>query len=96
MNPDIFIIRDIFRTLEYSKVRRYLDTCQIYCKKWDLLGKKFHAIIIFAGRFSLNHIRCLAEFQMSLCIYKCYLACTVVLGSVSGISDIFEHYSKAR
>ena len=31
-NPDIFITRGIFTTLEYSKVRRYLDTCQTYCK----------------------------------------------------------------
>ena len=29
---------------------------------------------------------------MRLCIYKCYLACTVILGSVS---DIFENYSRA-
>ena len=30
-NPDIFIIRGIFGTLEYSKIRRYLHACQIYC-----------------------------------------------------------------
>ena len=27
-NPGIFIIRDIFKTLKYSKVRRYLHPCQ--------------------------------------------------------------------
>ena len=31
-NPDIFIIRGILRILEYSKVRRYFDLCQTYCK----------------------------------------------------------------
>ena len=85
MNPDVFIIRDIFRTLDYSEVPRYLDTCQTYCK---VLGKKFQAMIIFAGRSFLDHFGCLAEFQMRLCIYKCYFGCTVFLGSVSGI---FRH-----
>ena len=27
--PNIFIICGIFRNLEYSKIRRYLDPCQI-------------------------------------------------------------------
>ena len=55
---------------------------------YKVLGKKFQAMIISAGRYFLGHFRCLAEFQMHLCIYKCYLACTVILGSVSGI---FRH-----
>ena len=58
-NPDMFIIRGIFRTLEYSKVRRYLDPCQSFCK---VFGKKFHAIITFAERSFLDHFRCLTGF----------------------------------
>ena len=42
--PDIFIIRGIFRTLAYSKVRRYLHPCQIFCsvfwKYFYNLGQK--------------------------------------------------------
>ena len=30
-NPGTFIIRGIFRTLEYSQVRRYLHSCQTNC-----------------------------------------------------------------
>ena len=30
-NPDTFVIRGIFRTLEYSKVRQYLHPCQTNC-----------------------------------------------------------------
>ena len=30
-NPDIFKIHGIFRTLDYSKVRRYLHSSQTYC-----------------------------------------------------------------
>ena len=84
-NPDIFIIRGIFRTLEYSVVRRDLNPCQTYC---EVFGKKFQAIIIFTRSSFLDHFRCLAGYYMRLCIYKCYLGCTVVLGSVSGI---FRH-----
>ena len=58
-NPDMFIIRGIFRTLEYSKVRRYLDPCQSFCKVFE---KKFHAIIAFAERSFLDHFRCLTGF----------------------------------
>ena len=82
MNPNIFIIRDIFRTLNYSKARGYLDPCQKYCKAF---WKKFRAMTIFAGRNFTDHFRCLAEFQMRLWIYKCYLVCTVILGSVSSV-----------
>ena len=52
VSSDIFLIRGIFRTLKYSNVGRYLDPCQTYCK---LFGKKFQAMIIFAGRFFLDH-----------------------------------------
>ena len=33
----------------------------------------------------LDHFRCLADIQIRLCIYKCNLVCTVILGSVSDI-----------
>ena len=46
-NPDTFMIRGIFRTLDYLKVRRYLDPCQTFCK---VFGKTFQAIITFAER----------------------------------------------
>ena len=59
VTSDIFLIRGIFRTLKYSNVGRYLDPCQTYCK---VFGKKFQAIIIFAGRSFLDHFRCLAGF----------------------------------
>ena len=49
---DIFLIRGIFRTLKYSNVGWYLDPCQTYRKAF---GKKFQAIIIFAGRSFLDH-----------------------------------------
>ena len=49
---DIFLIRGIFRTSKPSNVGRYLDHSPIYCK---VFGKTFQAIIIFAGRFFLNH-----------------------------------------
>ena len=52
VTSDIFLIRGIFRTLKHSNVGRYLDPCQTYCK---VFGKKFQAIIIFAGRSFLDH-----------------------------------------
>ena len=52
VTSDIFIIRGIFRTLRHSNVGRYLDPCQTYCKDF---GKKFQAIIIFAGRSFLDY-----------------------------------------
>ena len=48
----MFLIRGIFRTLKYTNVGRYLDPCQTYRK---VFGKKFQAIIIFAGRSFLDH-----------------------------------------
>ena len=44
--------------------------------------------LVFARSSFLDHFRCLAGFSIRLCIYKCYLACTVILGS---ISCIFRH-----
>ena len=52
MTRDKFLIRGIFRSLKYSNVGRYLDPCQTYRK---VFGKKFQAIIIFAGRSFLDH-----------------------------------------
>ena len=52
VTSDIFQARGIFRTLKYSNVGRYLDSCQTYRK---VFGKKFQAIIIFAGRSFLEH-----------------------------------------
>ena len=75
----------IFRTLKYLKVRRYLDPCQTYS---SVFGKQFQAIITFARSSSLDHFRCMAGFSIHLCISKYYLACTVILGFVSGI---FRH-----
>ena len=72
-NPDIF------------KSSTVLDPCQTYC---SALGKYFQAIIIFTRNSFLDLFRCLAGFSICLCIYKWYLACTVNLGSVSGI---FRH-----
>ena len=52
VTSDIFLVRGIFGTLKYSNAGRYLDPCQTYCK---VFGKKFQAIIIFAGRSFLDH-----------------------------------------
>ena len=52
MTSDIFLIRGILRTMKYSNVGRYLDSCQTYFKAF---GKKFQAIIIFAGRSCIDH-----------------------------------------
>ena len=52
VTSDIFLIRDIFRSLKYSTVGRYLDHCQTYRK---VFGKKSQAIIIFVGRSFLDH-----------------------------------------
>ena len=52
VTSDIFLIPDIFRTLKYSNVRRYLDPCQTYRKAF---GKMFQAITIFAGHSFLDH-----------------------------------------
>ena len=52
MTSDIFLIRGILRTMKYSNVGRYLDPCETYCK---VFGKKFQAIIMFAGRSLLDH-----------------------------------------
>ena len=72
----IFIIRGIIRTLEYSKVWQYLNPCKIFFNVFQKL--------VFAKLSFLDHFRCLAGFYICLCTYKCYLACTVILGSASG------------
>ena len=80
------MIRDIFKNpglFKSSTVFRYMSDIL-----YKVLGKKFQAMIISAGRYFLGHFRCLAEFQMHLCIYKCYIACIVILGSASAI---FRH-----
>ena len=45
-------------------------------------------IAIFAGCSFWDYFRCLAGFLIRLFIYKCYIACKVILGSVS---DIFRY-----
>ena len=90
--PGIFIIRGIFRTLEYSKVRRYLDSRQTYC---NIFGKQFQATIIFAGRSFLDHFRCLGD---SKCSYVSINATQLVQSFqvlFQAYSDIFENYSRA-
>ena len=51
-------------------------------------GKKLKV----ARGIGLSHFSCLAGFSICLCIYKCYLACAVVLGSASGtyIQAVFK------
>ena len=41
VTSDIFLIRDIFRTLKYSNDRRYLDPCQTYCKVLKVSGYNY-------------------------------------------------------
>ena len=53
-NPDIFIIRGIFRTLEYSKVRRYLHPCQIFVVSF---GNSSRLYLLFAKHSFLDHFR---------------------------------------
>ena len=56
-NPGIFVISWIFRTLEYSKVQRFLDPFQTY---FNIFWIK--AITIFAKRSFSDHFRCLTKF----------------------------------
>ena len=51
-------------------------------------GNRSRLQLLFAKRSFLYHFRSLAGFQILLCIHKCYLTCTVVLGSTS---DMFRH-----
>ena len=85
-NPDIFIIRGIFKNLEYSKCRRYLDPCQTlhwkivpgynyFCRM--LLLRLFQ--IFSTIRFWHNATQLVQLFQVLLQTY----------------SDIFEHCSRA-
>ena len=57
-NPSIFLIRGT-RTLEYSKVRQYLDPCQTYS---NVFQKKFQAIIILRNASS--------ETILDVCLFK--------------------------
>ena len=51
--------------------------------------------LFFANLFFLYHFRCVPAFWIPLCIYICYVTCTVILGSVSAIySSIFKHCSR--
>ena len=52
VTSDIFLIRGMLRALKYPNVGRYLYSCQTYC---EVFGKKFQAIIIFAGRSFLDN-----------------------------------------
>ena len=52
VTSDIFLIRGIFRTLNYSNFGQYSDPGQTYRK---VFGKKFQTINIFAGRYFLDH-----------------------------------------
>ena len=58
-NTGIFITCGIFRTLEHSKVRPYLDPCQTHC---SIFRKFFQFMIVFAGCSFLDYVRCLAGF----------------------------------
>ena len=70
-NPGLFKSSTVFRYMPYILHKA--------------LGKTFQAMIIFAGRSFLDHFRCSAEFSMRQCFHKCYLAGTVILGSISVI-----------
>ena len=92
MNPDIFIIRDIFRTLDYLKVLRYFDPYQRYFK---VLVKRFQTMI-FLQDAPFQTV--LDVWQNSKCAYISVNATQLVqLFQVlfQTYSDIFEHYSRA-
>ena len=76
--PRHFIIRGLFRTLKYSKVRRYLEI-------WKLVP----GYNCFCRTLILRlYLDVWQNSKYTPCIYKCYLAWTVILGSASGI---FRH-----
>ena len=90
-NPDILIIRGIFRTLEYSK----FDGTYIPVKYFAMsIGNSSRLSLIIAERSFLDHFWCLVGFwiSLSLCIYKCYATCKVVLDS-RAYSHIFKTVS---
>ena len=50
-NPNIFLMHGIFRTLEYSKVQRYLDPCQTYCKVFQFPGYNYFCMTLLPRPF---------------------------------------------
>ena len=92
-NPGIFIIRGIFTTLEYSKVRRYLHSCQIFC---DVFRKQFQAIISFllnAPSQTILDVRQGSKYAyVSISATQPAQLFQVLL---QVCSDIFKHYSRA-
>ena len=92
-NPGIFIIHGIFTTLEYSKVRRYLHSSQIFC---DVFRKQFQAIISFLLNASSQTI--LDVRQGSKYAYVSISAtqpAQLFQVLLQVCSDIFKHYSRA-
>ena len=90
-NPNIFIIRDIFRTLEYSKVRRYLDSCQ----KYKSLENSSRLELFFQDPPSQTM---LDVWQNSKCAHVSVNATQLVQlfqFLFQTYSDIFQHYSRA-
>ena len=57
---------------------------ELNCKN-SIFEKQFQALITFARSSFLDYSRIMTGFYIRLYIYKCQLACTVILGSVSGI-----------
>ena len=85
-----FSIPGIFRTLTYSKARRYLDLCQTYCSAFR---KQFQAIIIFAGRSFISD-----AWQDSKCLCASISAnqlAQLFQFLLQACSGIFKHYSRA-
>ena len=91
MSPGMLGTQTYSQSVTYSvpwniqKFDDYLDSYQAYC---NVFGKKFQTIIVFVEQSFYDHLRYLTGFKIRLYIYKCYLACTVILGSIAGI---FRH-----
>ena len=93
-----FSIPGIFRTLTYSKVRRYLDLCEAY---WKIVPS------IFPGLSFLDHFRWYIHIILKVftkaqswtfdavlnapLFYRCSLTSRVALRIFIVISDIFRH-----
>ena len=93
-NPDIFIIRGMFRTLEYSKVRHYLHPSQIFC---NVFRKQFQAYNQFLLKAPSQTI--LDVWQDSKYAYVSISATQLVqLFQIllQACSDIFKHYSNTH
>ena len=81
-----------YSTMEYSKVRRYLDLCQAYC---SVFGKQFQVIFFFEGLYFLTIFD---VWQDSKYVHVSTNATQLVqLFQVlfQAYSDKLEHYSKA-